>query len=100
MKCDSRLVLVRTFANPCFGRKPKIKVATQKVHHGREQKLFDDVQPNAWASNCVIFVHGLMGQTLGRGVFLCFKFGTFPLAQPTMLLEKNQKEISRPWGWC
>jgi hypothetical protein len=29
MKCDSRaLFLARTFASPCFGRKPKVRVAT------------------------------------------------------------------------
>jgi len=29
MKCDSRVSpLARTFASPCFGRKPKVKVGT------------------------------------------------------------------------
>ncbi len=70
------------------------------MHHEREQSLLDDLQPNAWALDCVIFMHGLMGQTMGRWDFLCFKFGTIPLSQWAMLLEKNQKSFSRPWGWC
>ncbi len=70
------------------------------MHHEREQNLLDDLQPNAWASDCVIFVHGLMGQKLGKKDFLCFKFGIIPLAQHAMLLEENQKSFSRPWGRC
>jgi hypothetical protein len=32
MRCDSRAVLLAcTLANPCFGREPKVKVATKIV---------------------------------------------------------------------
>jgi len=33
MKCDSQISLLAcTFTSPCFGHKPKAKVATQKVY--------------------------------------------------------------------
>jgi hypothetical protein len=33
MKCDSHAsLLAHTFASPCFGHKPKVRVATQKIH--------------------------------------------------------------------
>jgi hypothetical protein len=38
MKCDSWASLIRTFASPCFGREPKVRVAT-KFGYSKKPKI-------------------------------------------------------------
>ncbi len=107
MKCDSwASFLARTFASPCLGHKPKVRVVTWKLNLTIDLQSFQTLLPSHILFKC--YLHSFIGKlTIRRACLpnfklytqikkkLCYMFGEFFLRFQTPKLPLLTSIISK-----